>query len=145
MRALTAVAIVALAVTAGAADAASRHMINGMNVLEPITAVGTEPFWSVNIQGRTVTWSDPEVEFRAGTVGKPKLTRGRIQWKGRVDGIGPFTMTLKSDDCSDGMSDFSYPLAATIKAPNLTLQGCASTMAAFARRDAENRDEGPIR
>lgn len=145
MRALTAAVVVALAVTAGAADAASRHLINGMNVLEPFTAVGTEPFWGITVTGRTVDWSDPETENRKGVVGKPKLSRGKAVWKGRTEGVGAFTLTLTRGPCSDGMSDFTYPLIATVKAPDYTLKGCASTVAAFERRDRSGMDEGEIR
>jgi uncharacterized membrane protein len=149
VRALALAAVVALAVTAGAAPtdvgAASRHLINGMNVLEPISAVGTEPFWGITIDGRTVDWSDPEIENRTGWVNKPKLTRGKAVWKGRTDGVGAFTITITRGPCSDGMSDFTYPLTARVKTATYTFNGCASTVAAFERRDRENRDEGEIR
>lgn len=116
-----------------------------MNVLQPFGAVGTEPFWGVTITGRTVDWSDPEAENRKGTVGKPRLSRNRAVWTGEVEGHGAFTLTLTRGPCSDGMSDFTYPLTATVRTSELTLNGCAATVAAYERRDREGRDEGEIR
>jgi uncharacterized membrane protein len=131
---------------AASADAApSRHLINRVNVLEPVTAVGTEPFWDVTLTGRSVTWSDPETEGRTGRVGKPRLSAGKAVWKGQVSGHGAFTLTLTRGPCSDGMSDFTYPLTAKVQTSELTLKGCAATVAAFERRDREGRDEGEIR
>jgi uncharacterized membrane protein len=131
---------------AASADAApSRYLINRVNVLEPITAVGTEPFWDITITGRSVTWSDPETENRAGRVGKPRLSSGKAVWKGQVSGHGAFTLTVTRGPCSDGMSDFTYPLTVKVKTADLTLNGCAATVAAFERRDREGRDEGEIR
>ena len=146
MRAAPAALVAAGALlVAGAADAAAKHFINRVNVLQPVTAVGTEPFWDVTITGRSVDWSDPETEDRKGSVGKPKLSRGKAVWAGEVEGHGAFTLTLTGGPCSDGMSDFTYPLTATVRTSELTLKGCAATVAAFERRDREGRDEGEIR
>lgn len=131
---------------AASADAApSRFLINRVNVLEPVTALGAEPFWDVTLTGRSVTWSDPETENRTGRVGKPGLSAGKAVWKGQVSGHGAFTLTLTRGPCSDGMSDFTYPLTARVQTSELTLQGCAATVVAFERRDREGRDEGEIR
>jgi uncharacterized membrane protein len=132
-------------VAASAEARPARFLIDRVNVLEPVSAVGTEPFWGVTITGRTLDWSDPEAENRAGTVGRPKLTAGKIVWRGQVDGVGPVVITLTRGPCSDGMSDFTYPLTARIKAPAYVFNGCAATVAAFERRDREGRDEGEIR
>lgn len=145
MRAFAAVAAAVALLIAGTADAAAKHFINRVNVLQPVTALGAEPFWDITITGRSVDWSDPETEDRKGTVGKPELSRGKAVWSGQVEGHGAFTLTLTKGPCSDGMSDFTYPLTATVRTSELTLNGCAATVAAFARRDAENRDEGEIR
>lgn len=135
----------ALLLPAAGADAApSRNLINRVNVLEPVTAVGTEPF-GITLTGRSVAWSDPETEDRAGRVGRPRLSAGKAVWKGRVSGHGAFTMTLTRGPRSDGMSDFTYPLTARVRTSELTLKGCAATVAAFERRDREGRDEGEIR
>lgn len=138
-------AAAAFLLAAGADAAPSRYLINRVNVLEPLTAAGTEPFWGVTLTGRAVVWSDPETENRTGRVGKPKLSRGKAVWKGEVSGLGAFTLTLTRGPCSDGMSDFTYPLTATIKTADMTLNGCAATVAAFERRDREGRDEGEVR
>ncbi len=134
-----------LLAAAGADAAPSRFMINRVNVLEPISAVGTEPFWGITITGRSVDWSDPETENRTGRVGKPRLSSGKAVWKGEVSGHGAFTLTVTRGPCSDGMSDFTYPLTVKVRTSELTLNGCAATVAAFERRDREGRDEGEIR
>jgi len=143
--ALTLAAIAAAVLAGGTAEAAAKHFINRVNVLQPITAVGTEPFWGITIQGRAVDWSDPETENRKGSVGKPKVSRGKAVWSGTVEGHGAFTLTVTTGPCSDGMSEFTYPLRAVVRTSELTLNGCAATVAGFERRDRSGRDHGEIR
>ena len=146
MRASVAALAAAVLLLPGAADAAAKHFINRVNVLQPFTAVGTEPFWGITISGREVTWGDPEYEDLKGTVGKPKLTRNKAVWKGTIPHHGAFTLTLSNQgDCSDGMSDFTYPLTARVETASFELNGCAATVAAYERRDREGRDEGMLR
>lgn len=132
-----------LAVSADAAP--TRHMINRVNVLEPLIAGGTEPFWDIVLTGRTLTWSDPETENRTGWVGAPRLSHGKAVWKGEATGVGPFTMTITRGPCEDGMSEFIYPLTVRVKASDWDLRGCAATVAAIERRDREGREDGELR
>jgi uncharacterized membrane protein len=139
-------AAAAMLLLAASADAApTRHMINRVNVLEPLVAGGTEPFWDIVITGRSVTWSDPETENRTGLVGAPRLSHGKAVWKGEASGVGPFTMTVTRGPCEDGMSEFIYPLTVRVRSADWTLNGCAATLAAIERRDREGREDGELR
>jgi uncharacterized membrane protein len=88
------------------------------------TGLGTEPFWSIVVDGTTLVWSsmnDP-VERRA-TVSR--LERGGIlRLAGSLDGK-PMSATLWQQQCSDGMSDRRYPYALEVKIGQQKLSGCA--------------------
>ncbi|MBX7249083.1 MAG: hypothetical protein K1X35_08595 [Caulobacteraceae bacterium] len=145
-RRLAALVLAALA-AAGAADARpARHMINRVNVLEPLIAVGAEPFWDISLTDGRVAWNDPAEENQTGSVDAPVLTRGKAVWRGRIDGHGPFTLTVTRGPCSDGMSEFVYPLTVHVDGyDDWVLNGCAATAAAFERRDREGREDGEVR
>jgi uncharacterized membrane protein len=85
---------------------------------------GTEPFWGGHVEGTQLTYTWPEnidgvviaVE-RSGEDGKLTLT-------GTFEG-GPFAMTIAQGECSDGMSDRTYPLTATLTLGSEVRNGCA--------------------
>jgi len=89
-------------------------------------AVGTEPFWAADVEGRCVTYSTPEnqkgkriwTEFQGAS-----LEDG--SWTGTLNGK-PFVLRTSPDDgCSDGMSDKTYSLSATLSVRGEERSGCA--------------------
>lgn len=87
-------------------------------------ALGTEPFWSVEIAPDGLRYSDPEniegTAFAATAV--PDGAGGR--WTGTLRGQ-PLTLLVLPGACSDGMSDTVYPFKATLERGGQTLSGCA--------------------
>ena len=93
---------------------------------EIITALGTEPFWSAKINGNSMVYTTPEnIEGL-----RLELTRfagnGGLGFTGGLDGSA-LQLTVTPGECSDGMSDRTYPFTATLKIGEALLAGCAYT------------------
>lgn len=90
-----------------------------------IRAIGTEPFWGASVEGRCVTYSTPEDQSGTRVWTKFSGTAENGRWEGALDGR-PFTLVSSPDrDCSDGMSDNSYPIAVTLTVRGERRTGCA--------------------
>jgi uncharacterized membrane protein len=93
---------------------------------EVVTMLGTEPFWNITVTGTTARYSNPDhpegtefpVERFAGN--------GGLSFTGSLAGA-PVTATLTPGQCSDGMSDRTFPFVATIALGGETLKGCGYT------------------
>jgi uncharacterized membrane protein len=102
----------------------------GSSALDPalagdLTLLGTEPFWGVVIAGpsNATTFTRPDhaavsagLPDRIGTKDGAKLTATAAE--------GKLEMTLTKKDCSDGMSDRTYPYEAEVVWQGETLKGC---------------------
>lgn len=85
-----------------------------------INALGTEPFWAVEVRETTLKLSRPgETDFVAPNP-QPKVEGDKASWSG--NGL---TLTLTEAPCSDGMSDRTYPWTAQAVYAGATLSGCA--------------------
>jgi uncharacterized membrane protein len=90
---------------------------------EAIRIVGTEPFWAGEIAGQLLTWSTPEdIEGREVPVTR-FAGRGGLAFSGQIDGQ-QLDIAITPATCSDGMSDRTYPLVATVQLGGEQLQGC---------------------
>ena len=93
---------------------------------ETVRFTGTEPFWSAEATGNRLlyrTAEDPDgmtvtVERFAG--------RGGLSFSGSAGGAA-FDLTVTPGECSDGMSDATYPYTATLSVGGETRFGCAWT------------------
>ena len=107
-------------------DANACSMQDGAKLaIASISGIGTEPFWNVRTVGRCVTYSTPEDQ--AGTRVWAKVAAGSAstEWKGALRGKA-FVLTVKPKaGCSDGMSDKSYSMEATLEADGEVRTGCA--------------------
>ncbi len=91
---------------------------------EKLVALGTEPFWSVEVLPVALRYSTPE--NIAGTV-IPAARRAEGSatiWTG-THGGAPFALRLAPGPCSDGMSDARYRYSANLTVAGQTLSGCA--------------------
>lgn len=94
----------------------------------PVKAIGTEPFWGVRVEGRCVTYSTPEdqkgtriwTRFESGPNGPV--------WNGAFGGKRFQLYVQPRPNCSDGMSDKSYPLEARLIVQGEQRQGCAEPL-----------------
>ena len=85
-------------------------VLGGVDLAQPVRALGTEPFWSVELTGTEM-----------------------------ADGV-ELRVTLVATECSDGMSDRTYPLTAMVKVGEQELAGCAAASAAI----MSSGESGPV-
>lgn len=90
-----------------------------------LDALGTEPFWSVEVRAASLTLKRPDHPDVAVTHGGPEAQGNAAVFSGG-QGAGALRLTLRKATCSDGMSDRTYPLTAELEAGGETLKGCAA-------------------
>lgn len=93
---------------------------------ERITMTGTEPFWSLAIDGGEGVWSTPDNAAGSRFAVTRFAGNNGLGFTGTLDGEA-VTATLTPGDCSDGMSDRTFPFVATIALGKETLSGCGYT------------------
>ena len=110
----------------GAPASGPTQVFDGITAGETIYLTGTEPFWGGEIAGKKARYSTPEnqdgtrfdVERFAGNNG--------LAFTGMVEGSN-FDLTVTPGECSDGMSDRTYPFTATLSIGGEQRNGCAWT------------------
>lgn len=103
----------------------------GVELSQPLRVLGTEPFWSVEIEFDKLVYSGvdrPETEMANSG---PSFQDGNIVIAARDADGEAFTITMREVQCSDGMSDRVYPLEAEVLYKGETLKGCANSQAAL--------------
>ena len=93
---------------------------------EAVTMLGTEPFWNLAVEDGDGVWTTPDNQPGTRIAVKRFAGNGGLGFSGEIDGK-PFTATLTPGQCSDGMSDRSFPFVATIALGGETLEGCGYT------------------
>ncbi|MBA4082297.1 MAG: hypothetical protein C0496_13665 [Erythrobacter sp.] len=93
---------------------------------ETVTMLGTEPFWNLTVTGGEGLWTTPDNQPGTPLALERFAGNGGLGFTGTLGGK-PLTATLTPGQCSDGMSDRSFPFVATIALGGETLQGCGYT------------------
>jgi uncharacterized membrane protein len=108
------------------ADVSACRLQDGKRIADNgIHAIGTEPFWAADVEGRCVTYSTPQNQ--AGTRVWAAFS-GRAEngsWSGALNGSTFEMHTTPRPGCSDGMSDKRYPIAVTLLVNGEQRRGCA--------------------
>ena len=93
-----------------------------------LKAVGTEPFWAAQIEGRCVTYSHPENQ--AGTRIWAQFSGSATAgvWTGFYENQRFTLRTRAAAGCSDGMSDRRYPIAVSLTIGTDQRTGCAEPL-----------------
>lgn len=136
MRAALAVLILSLAACSEPAPPAEAPAppappvsLGGVDLGQPVRVLGTEPFWSVEMTPDALVYSTPEGEgLRSANPGPTVQGTTAVYAGAAADGTA-LVVTLIATECSDGMSDRTYPLTARVEAGNQTLHGCAASVA----------------
>jgi len=97
-------------------------VLSGVNLEQPVSLTGTEPFWGIKITPEGITLSRPDT---ADTRFMP--ADFVVNGKRATLESGDLTITLTAKACSDGMSDRGYPLTAEVDTGSETLHGCAAS------------------
>ena len=94
---------------------------------EPIatfTARGNEPFWSVQVEGDTLTYSTPELQpGRAMQAQRTAHAKG-VGFTGQDEGRD-FNLDIQDTACEDTMSGEAFEFTAVFQYGDRTLKGCA--------------------
>ena len=111
------------------ADAPAPTMLGGVDLNQPIRALGTEPFWSVAITKDAMVYTGVDRdEQRAGSP-QPVVQGTTAVYTGATTDGTAMVVTLIATECSDGMSDRVYPLTAKVELGEVSLNGCAASQA----------------
>lgn len=123
----TATATASPAPTAASAAKVSACMMQDGKPLavKPLRALGTEPFWGAEIEGRCVTYNHPEDQKGTRIWTRYTATADGGRWSGALDGRKFELVTRKQADCSDGMSDNKFPMAVDLTVNGENRKGCA--------------------
>jgi len=105
-------------------DAEETTPYSGIAADTLIRFVGTEPFWGGTVAGEQLTWSTPENSEGEQIVVTRFAGRGGLTFSGTLGGQ-PFDMAITPGECSDGMSDRTYPFTTTVRHGAQQLIGCA--------------------
>ncbi len=93
---------------------------------QPMTAVGTEPFWSLSVAGTTVRLTRPDAPDLVANAPGAAIKPGQATWVATGPDKQTLTITFNVNPCSDGMSDRNYPMTAEVTLGGATaLRGCA--------------------
>jgi uncharacterized membrane protein len=87
-------------------------------------ALGTEPFWAVEVTPGRLSYSTPENQKGTEFPAKRSLEGAAQVWTGPFEG-STFTLRIAPGTCSDGMSDTVYAYTALVAFAGETRQGCA--------------------
>ena len=100
---------------------------NGKGVAQDLKAIGTEPFWAAEVDGRCVTYKTPEDQQGKRIWAHVDTGPQGPVWNGALNGQ-EFQLIVKPagpQGCSDGMSDKTYPMDAILRVEGETRNGCA--------------------
>jgi uncharacterized membrane protein len=93
-----------------------------------VKALGTEPFWAAEVEGRCVTYKTPEDQKGTRIWTRVESGPQGPAWNGALRGR-QFQLYVKpSTGCSDGMSDKTYPMDAVLRVEGETRRGCAEPL-----------------
>lgn len=93
------------------------------------SARGNEPFWAVDVAGRTALYKTPQNQKgRAVRVKRLTFAEG-VEYVGSYAGR-PFALTVRSGRCQDSMSGERFSMTAMLKVSGRSMQGCAGPASA---------------
>jgi uncharacterized membrane protein len=111
------------------AEPAAPTILGGVDLGQPLRALGTEPFWAVDITTDAIAYSAVDSEgVRVFNPGPTVQGTTAVYASAAEDGTA-LVVTLIATECSDGMSDRTYPLTARVELGGQTLNGCAASVA----------------
>ena len=112
-------------------EAAEPVMLGDVDLNQPLRAIGTEPFWAVEITPATLTYRGVDRPEQAFDSPDPDVQGTTAVYEVENEGGATMTITLMTTECSDGMSDRIYPLTAMVEIGDEALNGCAQSVAAM--------------
>ncbi len=111
------------------ADAPTPVSLGGVDLGQPLRALGTEPFWSVEITKDAMVYTGVDREEQRAANPQPVVQGTTAVYTAATEDGAEMVVTLIATECSDGMSDRIYPLTARVEMGEVSLNGCAASQA----------------
>jgi uncharacterized membrane protein len=105
-------------------------VLGGVDLGQPVRALGTEPFWNVELTGTEMVYTAADAPEQRAPQPGPVVQRTTATYEAETADGTDLRVTLIATECSDGMSDRTYPLTAMVKVGDVDLTGCAASTAA---------------
>lgn len=106
-------------------------VLAGVDLTKPVRVLGTEPFWAIELTGTELVYSGVDRPEQRAPQPKPVI-QGTVATYDTTTASGTdISIMLAATECSDGMSDRTYPLTARVKVGEESLSGCAASTAAI--------------
>ena len=115
-------------------------VLGGVELAGSVRALGTEPFWSVDLTGTELVYTTPEAPEQRAPRPEPVVQGTTATWEAETADGTRLKVTLIATECSDGMSDRTYPLTAMVTVGDRALTGCAASTAAI----ISTGESGPV-
>jgi uncharacterized membrane protein len=115
-------------------------VLGGVELAGPLRAIGTEPDWSVDLTGTEMVYTSPEPPGQRARQPEPVIQGTTATWAGETADGATFKVTLVATECSDGMSERTYPLTAMVTVGERALTGCAASTATI----TSSGESGPV-
>jgi len=84
-------------------------------------ALGTEPFWSLTLDGREMVFTEANAPGQRIVQRQPKVIIG---FAGEIYQTPRIGVNIVHTPCSDGMSDRSYPDKVQLRVDGRSFEGC---------------------
>ena len=84
-------------------------------------AVGTEPFWSLTLDGREMVFTEANRPGERIAVPQPRVIVG---FAGEIYQTPRMGVNIVHSPCSDGMSDRTYPDKVQLRVDGRSFEGC---------------------
>ena len=101
--------------------------LGGVDLAGPISTLGTEPFWGVGFEGDEMVYSGVDRPEQRAPRPEPVVHGTTATWTTRTAEGADLIVTLIETQCSDGMSDRTYPLTARVEIGGEVLRGCGAS------------------
>ena len=108
------------------ATAADTARYSGIAADEKVHFTGTEPFWGGEVLDGVLAYTTPENQTGDMVAVDRFDGRNGISFSGQLADM-PFVMAVTPGQCSDGMSDRTYPFTVTLQVKGEQRNGCAWT------------------
>jgi len=90
-----------------------------------LQAIGTEPFWSVKVEGDVLVYTTPETMDAPRQLQATRSSDAEGLHLAGGNGDAGFRLDVRREACSDGMSDREYPFSVSLLLDGKTARGCA--------------------
>ncbi|MFC5344251.1 COG3650 family protein [Brevundimonas staleyi] len=108
---------------------AAPAVLGGVDLGQPVRAIGTEPFWGVEITPEHLAYTAVDHPGLTATNPGPTIQGTTAVYAAAGADGTTLVVTLIATECSDGMSDRIYPLTARVELGSQKLNGCAASVA----------------